>query len=466
MYRVTLFCLTTCIILHFSHSISSFPNIYQKTKTVPLNENEDNGETLILTPYIENGNIEEARRLAEVKHEAFQNITHYAGFFTVNKTYNSNFFMWFFPSESNSTDPVVLWLQGGPGATSMYGLFTENGPFEINNQSEVILREKSWTKMNNLLYIDNPAGAGYSFTDHGGYAHDEDQIGEELFQAIQQFFLLFPELRKNEFFLTGESYAGHYIPAVGHKILGKNTALPDDLKINLKGLAIGNGWTDPINQMDFGEYLFQHGIVDSNTKNIMDGRRDLAIQLINQEKYGEARTIYDDIILILKEVTGFKNIYNYLFALDTDDESLMDDFVQRSDIRKAIHVGGATFQNGDQVNLALNDDVMKSVVHLLPDILANYRVLLFSGQVDIIVAYPLTINYLQKLNFSAAKEYKVAKRNIWYVDEDIAGFVKVAGNLTDLLVRDAGHMVASDQPAWAFDMINRFTRNIPFDVPL
>ncbi|KAL3269548.1 hypothetical protein HHI36_008613 [Cryptolaemus montrouzieri] len=466
MFRGTLVFLAICASLHFAHSRSRFFNFNKKIRTLPVNVDDDYGEKLILTPYIENGLIQEARSLARVEYEAFQNITHYTGFFTVNKTYNSNLFAWFCPSESDSSDPVVLWLQGGPGSTSLFGLFSENGPFKMKNETEVILREKTWTKNNNMLYIDNPAGTGYSFTDKGGYVHDEDQVGEELFQAIQQFFLLFPELRKNEFFITGESYGGHYIPAISHTILRKNVDLPYDLKINLKGLAIGNGWTDPINQLNYGEYLFQHGIVDSNIKKIMDEQRDKAIELINQGEYVRARDVYDNLLFIITNTTGITNLYNYLFALDTDDEPLMDAFIQTSPVRKAIHVGNATFHNGDEVEAALDVDFMKSVVHLLPDLLDNYRVLLYSGQVDIIVAYPLTINYLQKLNFSAAAEYKTAKRNTWYVDKNIAGFVKVAGNLTDLLVRDAGHMVPTDQPAWAFDLINRFTRNIPFDSPL
>ncbi|KAL3269549.1 hypothetical protein HHI36_008614 [Cryptolaemus montrouzieri] len=466
MFRVTFVCLAICASLHLAYSRGRFPNFYKKIRTFPINVNEDYGEKLILTPYIENGLIQEARSLARVEYEAFQNITHYTGFFTVNKTHNSNLFAWFCPSESDSSDPVVLWLQGGPGSTSLFGLFSENGPFKMKNETEVILREKTWTKNNSMLYIDNPAGTGYSFTDKGGYVHDESQVGEELFQAIQQFFLLFPELRKNEFFITGESYGGHYIPAISHTILTKNMDLPDDLKINLKGLAIGDGWTDPINQLNYGEYLFQHGIVDSNTRQRMDKQRDKTIDLINQGKYDKARDANDKILDILTDVTGMTNVYNYLFALSSDDEPLMDAFIQTTPVRKAIHVGNATYHNGDEVDEALNGDVMKSVVHLLPDLLDNYRVLLYSGQVDIIVAYPLTINYLQKLNFSAAAEYKTAKRNTWYVDKDIAGFVKVAGNLTDLLVRDAGHMVPTDQPAWAFDLINRFTRNIPFDKPL
>lgn len=464
MFRLTLCLLTLCILVHSSTSVSKFPNYYRQITSKPINTNEDNGEPLILTPYIESGRIEEARKAARVSHKAFQNVTHYTGFFTVNKTHNTNLFAWFCPSESNAaTDPVVLWLQGGPGSTSLFGLFSENGPFKMKNEREVVLRNETWTKKHNMLWIDNPAGTGYSFTDAAGLAHDENQISSELFQAIQQFLLLFPELRKNEFFITGESYGGHYIPSISHYILRANRVLPADLKINLKGLAIGNGWTDPINQLNYGDYLYQHGIVDLRDKKLMDSIRDEALDLIRQGRYEEARDKQDDILGIMTNITGITNVYNYLFAQDTDDEPLMDVFIQTSEIRRAIHVGNSKFQDGGAVNEALSGDVMKSVVHLLPDLMDNYRVLLYSGQVDIIVAYPLTVNYLQKLNSSLSEVYKNANRNIWTVDREIAGFVKVAGNLTDLLVRDAGHMVPTDQPVWALDLIYRFTRNLRFD---
>src|SRR5690606_25173397 len=92
----------------------------------------------------------------------------YSGFFTVNKTHNSNLFFWFFPAlvseaklsdapstplsavsspKSGKTDvPVLLWLQGGPGASSLYGLFVENGPLKVNKDGSVEMRNYTWNK--------------------------------------------------------------------------------------------------------------------------------------------------------------------------------------------------------------------------------------------------------------------------------------------------------------------------------
>lgn len=125
----------------------------------------------------------------------------------------------------------------------MFGLFMENGPFIVTANKTLELRKYSWNKSHNLLYIDNPVGTGFSFTDNDkGYATNETDVGRDVHTALVQFFKLFPELQGNDFYVTGESYAGKYVPAVSHAI--KDYNIKAETKINLKGLAIGNGLTD------------------------------------------------------------------------------------------------------------------------------------------------------------------------------------------------------------------------------
>nr|CAI5866225.1 unnamed protein product [Callosobruchus analis] len=238
-------------------------------KEVKCNRN-DVGKQLILTPLLEQGKIEEARTAATVHLSGkAKKIRSYAGYFTVNKKYNSNLYFWFFPSNGDHTkDPVLLWLQGGPGASSMYGLLEESGPIAVNKDLQLDIRNYSWTNNHSVIYIDNPVGVGFSFTDHeDGYARNETQIGNELYNALQQFFTLFPELRKNYFFITGASYAGKYISVLAYTIHRSNASANE--KINLKGVAIGNGYIDPTHQIGFAEYAYQLGLVDKNTSDIV-----------------------------------------------------------------------------------------------------------------------------------------------------------------------------------------------------
>lgn len=456
------------LVLH-KYTECAFPNVYGSIKEEKVIG--DPGVPLILTPLIEQNKIKEAQNAALISYNGFKGIKSYAGYFTVNKDFNSNMFFWFFPSQGNYTeDPVVLWLQGGPGATSLIGLFTENGPFRAKSKKGIKLRKYSWTQSHSVIYIDNPVGTGFSFTNNG-YAQNETQVGEDLYNALIQFFTLFPELQKNEFYVSGESYAGKYVPSISFTIHDKNPAAK--LKINLQGLSIGNGLSDPEHQFKYGDYLYQIGLIDSNTRDVFHNYEKQGVTYIQNKQFDKAFEVFDTLLngdltnqsSIFKNATGFTNYFNYIYSTDNNamDMENMGKYVQSDLIRAAIHVGNATFHGEDKtVEMNLKNDVMQSVAPLVSELLNNYRVLIYNGQLDIIVAYPLTINYLQNLNFNGADEYKKAQRYKWYVGEDLAGYVKTAGKLTEILVRDAGHMVPTDQPQWACDLITRFTRNKPY----
>ncbi|KAF5279192.1 hypothetical protein FQR65_LT03439 [Abscondita terminalis] len=426
-----------------------------------------NTPPLILTPYLESGNIEEARIAAEVKYDALENVKSYAGYFTVSKEFNSNMFFWFFPSEADYVNaPVVLWLQGGPGVTSLIGALIINGAFEITEN--ITLKRKSyyWSQKHSVIYIDNPVGSGYSFTNEDGYTRNETIVGEHIYLALLQFFQLFPELKNKDFFATGESYAGKYVPAVSHHILKKNPQTRQ--KINLKGLAIGNPHSDPENQLGYAEYMYQLGLIDTHGKTLVQKKVDEIIDFIRNKMWVEAYTARDNFIdgdygqlTLFKNLTGFSN---YLNILDINDTLFyrIRKYVTLSEFRAAIHVGNVTYNDGKKVLEAMIPDVMQSIVPLLTELLDHYKILFYNGQFDIILAYPLMMNFLQKMEFKDSEAYKVAERHIWMIDGDVAGYVKEAGNIMDILVRNAGHMVPRDQPKWALDMLTRFTRNLPF----
>ncbi|KAL1491742.1 hypothetical protein ABEB36_012293 [Hypothenemus hampei] len=467
--NMNLIVISLFITLSIDQIRGAFPNFYPKLPTESLKD--DPGLPLILTPLIEENKIQEAQSASRVSFSGFKNQSSYAGYFTVDKAFDSNLFFWYFPAQDDPANaPVVLWLQGGPGATSLIGLFAENGPFTVKSKRGLKLRKYSWTRNHNVVYIDNPVGTGFSFT-NGGYAQNETKVGQDLYNGLIQFFTLFPDLQKNEFFITGESYGGKYVPAISYTIHQQNPNAK--LKINLQGLSMGNGLSDPEHQFKYGVYLYQLGLIDLNTLNIVQDYENRAIKFIQNKQFTQAFEIFDTLLngdmnnhtSLFKNTTGFDNYFNYLYPVDpTNGElQLMAKYVQRNDIRAAIHVGNASFSNiTNIVEENLKNDIMQSVAPWISELLSNYRVLIYNGQLDIIVAYPLTENYLQNLQFSGANEYKTAARYPWYVDQELAGYVKQAGNLTEVLVRNAGHMVPADQPKWTWDLISRFTRNKPF----
>ncbi|GLG97065.1 Venom serine carboxypeptidase [Gryllus bimaculatus] len=460
------FCITLILQLYFNCGLC-WINPYPKIEEIPINQIKE--KPLILTPLIDAGKIKEARRVSRVLPlEGDHGIKSYSGYFTVNKNFNSNLFFWYFPSLNNQqNDPVVLWLQGGPGSTSLFGLFSEHGPFSVSTENILTPRKYTWVKNHNMIYIDNPVGTGYSFT-NGGYARNETAVGKDLYEALLQFFKLFPELQKNSFYVTGESYAGKYVPAVSYTIHTNNKIASQ--KINFQGMAIGNGLSDPVHMLKYGDYLYQLGLIDNNTKDLFHQQEDLGRKYIQEKRWDDAFNVFDRLLngdmyqygSLFYNATGFTFYFNYLHSKELTVGGDMGKYIQQPQVRHAIHVGNAVFHTDNIVEMNLKSDVMQSVKPWVEEILEHYRVLIYNGQLDIIVAYPLTVSYLETLQWSSAKEYKKASRYLWYVENDIAGYVKTAGNLTEMLVRNAGHMVPSDQPKWALDLITRFTANKPF----
>ncbi|XP_058458316.1 vitellogenic carboxypeptidase-like [Malaya genurostris] len=452
---------------------SSFINPYRRILSrgkIPegLRSGSDNGEPLMLTPFLEAGKIKEAQTASRVNHSRIVGFESYSGFFTVDKHFNSSMFFWYFPVENVSiaaTAPVLLWLQGGPGATSLFGLFEENGPFYVAKNLKALPREYSWHKTHHLLYIDNPVGTGFSCTDNG-YSQNETHVGDNLYKALTQFFQLFPDLQKNHFYASGESYAGKYVPAVGYTIHKNNPTAK--IQINLKGLAIGNGYSDPLNQLNYGDYLYQLGLIDTNAKERFDKDESAAIECVKQNDYACAFKIMDDLMdgdenhsSFFRNISGFDTYYNYLHtAEDPKDELYLLGFLGLPETRKAIHVGDLPFHDLDSENKVakyLEHDILDTVAPWITELLSHYRMLIYNGQLDIICAYPMMVNYLQNLPFDGAKEYKTEQRYKFYVDGEIAGYYKLAKNLLEVLIRDAGHMVPRDQAKWAYVMMNAFT---------
>lgn len=192
-----------------------------------------------------------------------------------------------------------------------------------------------------------------------------------------------------------------------------------------------------------------------------------AVQHIKHQEYQKAFKIFHEIIYendeddtIFRRVTGFKNYYNYLQSENTisPTSQSIKTFFKDTRIAKALHVGNKAFDSTG-VEKHMQIDVMKSVAPWISQLLNNYRVLFYNGQLDVIIGYPLTVSFLQNLHFSGHETYKTAKRHNWYVNNTLAGYIKKAGNLTEVLVRNAGHLVPEDQPEWAFDLISKFVDN-------
>ncbi|KIR28366.1 cathepsin A (carboxypeptidase C) [Cryptococcus deuterogattii 99/473] len=208
-------------------------------------------------------------RLRVVKPELCDSsVKQLSGYLDISET--RHLFFWFQESrQSPDEDPLVLWLNGGPGCSSTTGLLFELGGCNIRDKGEnTTFNEYSWNSIANVLYLDQPIGVGYSYADEGE-VNNSPAAAEDVYAFLVLFiskvmsmspdvqlkanFFQFREYSELDFHIAGESYAGTYIPNIASVVHKNNIALdlvptPSIPRINLKSVMIGNGLTDPYAQ--------------------------------------------------------------------------------------------------------------------------------------------------------------------------------------------------------------------------
>ncbi|CAA0842433.1 Serine carboxypeptidase-like 20 [Striga hermonthica] len=178
---------------------------------------------------------------------------HYSGYVTIDESHGKKLFYYFVESESNpAKDPVVLWLNGGPGCSSFDGFVYEHGPFNFEaGKSHSGLptlhpNPYSWSKVSSVIYLDSPAGVGLSHSgNESDYTTGDLKTASDSHTFLLKWFELYPEFISNPFFISGESYAGIYVPTLAYEVAQGIDAGVKPI-INLKGYMVGNGVTDDV----------------------------------------------------------------------------------------------------------------------------------------------------------------------------------------------------------------------------
>ena len=179
---------------------------------------------------------------------------------------------WFARCEKSdwSTRPTVLWLNGGPGSSSILGWLQEIGPLLVNRTGGLMRNPWAWTRQANVFVLESPAGVGYSYCEAqrggGTCSNTDNSTAATSLAALERFFFdKFPSLAANDFFVAGESYAGVYVPTLARAIVERNERVADDkAPIRLAGIAVGDPCTDNSFQRDSMDALWyanKHGLV-------------------------------------------------------------------------------------------------------------------------------------------------------------------------------------------------------------
>jgi len=393
----------------------------------------------------------------------------YSGYITVEETNEAKLFYWFFPSQSDpANDPVLLWMTGGPGCSSELAIAFENGQFSIEDPTTLKRNPYSWNNQSSVLYIDQPFGTGFSPLSID-IVSNEDEVALYVYRFLQGFFAEFPSYADNKFFGVAESYGGHYMPAVAAYIVAQNQA-GINRKINLKGIAIGNGWVDPLIQNNYCAFAKSLGWMsglkldacEANYAICADllGKASSAIEWLEAEEV--CGPIFEEVILTAPKVDGYHaNTYNYKEPCVVP--GLCYDFTNQTDYfnnkvtQAALGVDMKWETCSTLAGLPLLIDRERSYRFDIPLILAGgVPVLIYNGMLDVICNWDGGLEWATTMPWPSQAQWAKLPLENWVLDGAVAGHTKSYNGFTFMAVENAGHMVPHDQPAVALAMINTF----------
>jgi carboxypeptidase C (cathepsin A) len=390
-----------------------------------------------------------------------------AGNLPVDASGKVSIYFWFIESRSGpGEDPIVIWLNGGPGASSFIGLFEEGGPYRINKDGGLDDNPGSWNARAAFLMIDQPSGTGLSVClDPAGQARTEEQASNQLYHGLQHFFGRWPEFRKRDLYIFGESYAGVYVPLLATAILNGNAAGAE--KIRLQGIGVGDGWVDPIvQQATYGDYAYSQGLVSLTQKQHVDSLYANCAKAIRESQpvtSRQADKICNWIEEYITKVSGGANVYDVRTLGDYNFDAI-GRYLDQPSVRNALHVapGAAPWaETAKRPAYLLERGEQNSYAWLYPRLFESIRVLIYNGLYDMDCNFMGTDAWIAGQQWSYRNEFLHCPRTPWVVEGQLLGHVRSVERLTQVLISGAGHLVPMDQPAAAFALLNGFVHGDP-----
>ncbi|AGO12377.1 AaceriAER022Wp [[Ashbya] aceris (nom. inval.)] len=380
-----------------------------------------------------------------------------------------HFFYWFFESRNDpANDPVLLWLNGGPGCSSFTGLFFELGPASIGKDLKPVRNPHSWNNNASVIFLEQPVGVGFSYGDN---VDSTAVAGADVYEFLRLFFQKFPHLAKNDFHIAGESYAGHYIPQIAHEIITRKEEEPEELpNFNLTSVLIGNGFTDPRTQYKYyepmacGEGGFPAVLNEDQCgrMNSSSSRCDRLMSLCyltNRAIPCLAATVYcERYIAQVYSETGL-NYYDMRGPCENPQSDLCYDgldyvqqYMNQKEVQEALGSEVEVYEGCSRqvgARFALSGDSGKPFQQYVSQLLDRaIPVLIYAGDKDYICNWLGNKAWSDEVGWRHTYKYRTLPLKPWINKNSgkAAGEVKSFGALTFLRVYDAGHMVPYDQP--------------------
>ena len=408
---------------------------------------------------------------------------------------------WFVEAEEDKLNaPLVFWTNGGPGCSGLIGFLTEQGPFRPDAQGNLQLNDWRWNKIANMVFLEQPVGVGFSYSDNSDdYKIGDSQAAKDNLQTILQFLVKFPEYSKVPLFITSESYGGHYMPTLAYQIVKYNEEQDDATKLNFKGFAVGNPYTDYYSgvgaEMEtyWGKQLLPKPSWD---KYVANGCLEVANQLNNSicttfildfmKKIGNLNPYALDYPVCVSQqqiwttrmLYESSKIYNSEFSdaflalkdsYEPCEDNYASDYLNDPDVKKALHVkSGIEWEECSRTVKYEYVDKMLPMEHYYNELLNSLsdkelRIMVYSGDDDSVCGTIGTQKWLWSLGFPVKKdEYW----KIWKVDGQTAGYISQFDTpfsneprLTFATVHFAGHEVPTYKPKEAFILFEAYLNN-------
>ncbi|XP_051988380.1 retinoid-inducible serine carboxypeptidase-like [Xyrauchen texanus] len=402
----------------------------------------------------------------------------------------AHMFWWLYYANSSSASykelPLVMWLQGGPGGSSCgFGNFEEIGPLDRDLKP----RETSWVHASSVLFVDNPVGTGYSYTDtEDALTKDVAMVATDMMVLLKNFFSLKTEFQSIPFYIFSESYGGKMAAAISLELTKAIQAA--SIKCNFAGVALGDSWISPIDSvMTWGPYLYSTSLLDDNGLEEVYNAAKGVQQALDQGQYQKATEMWSITESVVEQNTNGVNFYNIL-AQNSDDmvkissDQTTDGFLsslKRRHIRPLHRQSLSELMNGpireklgvipknvtwggqsEDVFSSMAGDFMKPVVNIVDELLAaGVNVTVYNGQLDLIVDTVGQEQWVKQLKWDGLQSFNKIK---WTALEDpqtesqTGAFYKTYKNFAFYWILKAGHMIPSDQGPMALRMLKMVTQ--------
>ncbi|XP_059281575.1 serine carboxypeptidase-like 13 [Lycium ferocissimum] len=422
------------------------------------------------------------------------------GYVGVGKDEEVQLFYYFLLSESDpTTDPLLIWLSGGPGCSSVIAMVHEIGPLRFVEQvyngslPKFVLNPHAWTKIASVIFLDQPVNTGFSYaTNDPAHKYTDVQACEYVYEFLRKWLSDHPQFISNPFYVSGNSYSGITIPIITQLISNGNGAGQEPL-VNLQGYLIGNPSTFRPQESNY-HIPFAHGMglipdelykslekncegeytdIDPNNTGCANDVRTFKqiVSNINVEHVLEPFCVSDDDLQRPHQLSGERRLLDdKLISLQRGDKCASDwrkhmrYWANDPEVQEALHVRKgiigswikcrkSIYRSSQNYTMTVNN----AVAYHANLSTKGYRSLIYSGDHDYMVPFQSTEVWIKSLNYSIIEDWRP-----WNVNDQVAGYMRSYSNkMTYATVKGSGHTACSDKPEECFAMFKRWINHDP-----